>query len=606
MHTHRSEAWLLRHETRALKNSAVGVAVAASLMVATPLHALTVSAGPGQVVRLTGSQVISGLSISGGSVLFNDAPGQSGVALTLGNTGLSSGLLAYERQFSPPGQSRVELGGLTTILSAGAGAPINFNGASAMLLGDPARASSGFNVESYVGGRVNQARNSNVVLANGVSIINQWGNRYILDEGAILQTWSAASVGAGFRNLAQGVLEMGALSGVAKVAVPIVNDGHIYTRGGELQLLAGGIHRDGSNIKLFDSGQVTLSGTHTIEGQVGVEGKVGAIGGGSLNVVGGAELRLSPGATLGSSAHIAIDNGAVLQLNPGALLANAGSLWVSGSLSGTDAILDNYVGGSVLVTGQAQGFDVRSNYGDFDVAPGASAVLGSYMQYAGELRVDGTLEARRHIASDGTYQPGMRLLGGRLSGTGTINGDVFVGADAAHAEFNPGNSPGHMTIDGRLTLVNGSQMNLEVERDANGQLHFDSVSAQDFMLDGSIVFHIADSLTGDELANVELLSLLPGCDATVSTCGFTFGTFFSVGFDARPGWSAEFDSTGIRLRGPDAGPTTPIPLPGTLSTALAGLFAYGLSRRQGRNRTPTQAGSPGVLWSCIQKRNQSV
>lgn len=78
--------------------------------------------------------------------------------------------------------------------------------------------------------------------------------------------------------------------------------------------------------------------------------------------------------------------------------------------------------------------------------------LGSYTQLeGGSLIVNGTL-----TQAGGIYITGNAYLGG----SGTINGNVYAsGSDVIIA---PGNSPGHLTINGDLKMENGAKLVVQV------------------------------------------------------------------------------------------------------------------------------------------------
>ena len=57
-------------------------------------------------------------------------------------------------------------------------------------------------------------------------------------------------------------------------------------------------------------------------------------------------------------------------------------------------------------------------------------------------------------------QTSVTISGGSLSGTGTINGSVFLENDAA---FAPGNSPGTLFIVGDLNIGDGVTIQLELD-----------------------------------------------------------------------------------------------------------------------------------------------
>lgn len=169
-------------------------------------------------------------------------------------------------------------------------------------------------------------------------------------------------------------------------------------------------------------------------------------------------------------------------------LRNQGSLWTNdwrndGRL--VSAVGSEFSGGRGRNTGQMTLLG-RSELGSLENAPGATLELGGTVSSAGTvvnqgtLRVSGRWEAQWQVINNGSFviEPGAELkvtapswmsgfvsqgqaadlvvngllegpnlyVEGRLSGSGTLRGDVTAG----YGEIQPGNSPGTLTIDGNL------------------------------------------------------------------------------------------------------------------------------------------------------------
>lgn len=275
-------------------------------------------------------------------------------------------------------------------------------------------------------------------------------------------------------------------------------------------------------------------------------------GGGSLH--NGWYLRVEP---LGPApAELLVRAQGTLTQDNSALLAIAGGqMRVQGSVTGGQITVDN-LGGRV---------------GRLRIDQGATVSVDSYWQTDGMLTVNGTLNGR------------VILLGGDLTGGGPgarINGDVFfAGAgggppqappncgNAFYACFRPGNSPGHMQIDGLLEMGANSLLELEIERDADGVLHWDSVSATSMRLDGASL----RVLVGDGVAATDWLSLdLDMLQCSGTDCSFGFASIDVVGAPA----DSFFQFTGGRL----ALALAPVPEPGSAALLLAGLGWLGWRR----------------------------
>lgn len=73
---------------------------------------------------------------------------------------------------------------------------------------------------------------------------------------------------------------------------------------------------------------------------------------------------------------------------------------------------------------------------------------GTYTQTAGTTVINGSLA-----------QSAINIQGGGLMGSGSLTGTTTIGDGAA---LMPGNSPGHMTINGDLALLTGSTLEIEI------------------------------------------------------------------------------------------------------------------------------------------------
>jgi len=137
------------------------------------------------------------------------------------------------------------------------------------------------------------------------------------------------------------------------------------------------------------------------------------------------------------------------------------------------------------------------------------------------------------------------MYGGQLSGNGRINGDVLMQGNApldpadptcragmppGAACFTPGSSPGHMDITGMLTMDQGAVLELEIERDATGALHWDTESAgtMSFLQGSMIGVLIGDTAPGLGIETVGFLNCLTGV-GDFSGASLTFGSDGSLG-----------------------------------------------------------------------------
>jgi hypothetical protein len=160
-----------------------------------------------------------------------------------------------------------------------------------------------------------------------------------------------------------------------------------------------------------------------------------------------------------------------------------------------------------------------SNAGTVDIGGGTALHAQNLTQSDGLLTVDGVLDNGSGVTT---------LLGGVLNGSGTINGDLFVGGGPGTASFRPGHSPGHMTITGAFTLSAGGVLELEIQRGTDGLLHWDVVSADSMSFEaGSLIKILVDSNVGDQgQATLSLLDCPNGCSfaGDVQVIGDSGGT----------------------------------------------------------------------------------
>jgi len=176
------------------------------------------------------------------------------------------------------------------------------------------------------------------------------------------------------------------------------------------------------------------------------------------------------------------------------------------------------------------------------------------------------------------------MTSGQLDGAGFINGDVILSgsgpafdgpcrnAPAGVPCFAPGNSPGAMEIGGMLTMGAGSVLELEITRDASGDLLFDTVTAKGIRFEeGSLIRVVLDPSVGMATTPLTLLT----CTDVGAECSF-LGDVSVVGGTA----GYEFLSSGFSVT-----EVVAIPEPSAFALTLIGLAALGAGiRRRGASR----------------------
>lgn len=286
-------------------------------------------------------------------------------------------------------------------------------------------------------------------------------------------------------------------------------------------------------------------------------------GSGTLMFSGTANLVNEVGATYNMSDYTNIRLSGSL-VNKGTF-SNDGGGWIAGGGSLTNATTGVFTGNNIQPS--AYGSLSVSNSGAFVVDAGRWAQVASFTNHAGSLTVNGTMEILGGALS---------LLGGTLSGTGTINGDVFVGGGPGTpgtAEFNPGNSPGTMTINGNFELLPGGVLNLEIIPDGSGGFLFDKlVVGGSAYLNGQVNF-LVDPSIGDGwgvLSGIRFFDCL-----TPGPCSVGNGSEFTWNVLGRPGSLLSYDSNGFYIDY-----LAPVPEPETWTMMLAGLGLVGWMTRR--------------------------
>ena len=339
----------------------------------------------------------------------------------------------------------------------------------------------------------------------------------------------------------------------------VFNSGSLLLNGGKLEVLAPGRLGNTGDIQVGAGGQLAINGL--IVDNLGNR-IPSLLSTGTINVADGELVNRSLIHLVASGNAPAVLSvgklGTVSQGDGyGQLLLQGGELLVEGKYTGTSVTVDN----------------LGTQIGAVSIAKDAEMRLDELRQINGILKVDGELWAS------------VRLEGGDLRGTGRINGEVFVRGlgggprqeppncgNAFYACFRPGNSPGHMDISGALTLGANSILELEIERDANGALAWDSVFADtmSFEYGSSIRVLIGAGVPGSALIDLDLLQ-----------CG-TLCNWDGAQFEVVGGAGGEFTlgTNGLHFA------LAPVPEPGTWALWMIGAAALAGSRWRRRQARP--------------------
>lgn len=360
--------------------------------------------------------------------------------------------------------------------------------------------------------------------------------------------------------------------------------------GGELQLQGqlfsqdgmfngGLVNVEGSDAWLSSSGLITIGNYHDTPAQMFVTGG-GLISSSFIAVVG------TTASYYGSDGQLIVGDSADAETS----LFRGGTLQVGQSISTSGEVNHGLVtvndNGAVevkyLLVSQSGGI------GDVEVHSGGTMLVANRINYINngyrtlaDLGADGTIDlsAGGKMVLDGvtnfgdtsvfdSVAPGTLRVGtgGELKGTGTIIGDVAVGAGGF---VTPGHSTGTLNIVGDLTLDSGAALDIEI----NGADDFDQLLASGLLTLGGSLNLI---FTGDFLPD-------QGQSFNLDLFGSTqlAGEFTGVTTEGlAEGLSAELDgaSTGQPLS------FTIVPEPASLSLlGMAGLLM--LRRRTGEHHT---------------------
>jgi hypothetical protein len=320
------------------------------------------------------------------------------------------------------------------------------------------------------------------------------------------------------------------------------------------------------------SAQMSFEARSTVE----VGGDVGSAG---LLLIGG------PGSSWDHAGSMTIGARGTVEHSGQAVFTNRGlvSIGRDGAWKDTGVDVGQRIDNAQLARFELNGGNIEGgdrlvfvNDGDVHLRDGASLAVRQFQLRDGMLDVGvGTTLTTAPDPIDGR----LLMTGGRLMGRGTINGDVF-GVGSAPADpfvtscpspapgtvacFTPGSSPGTMTINGDLTMGFGTVTELEIARDAHGELVWDQVIAHSMsFVDGALIrVLIAEDAPGANLASLQLL------ECTV--CDFSGAEFQVLG---GLGGEVTLGEGGLIFA------MAPVPEPATWGLMLLGVAAVGVRIR---------------------------
>lgn len=166
--------------------------------------------------------------------------------------------------------------------------------------------------------------------------------------------------------------------------------------------------------------------------------------------------------------------------NHGSMTASGNMSIVSQSHGGTDGAFINSSTGSFIRSEAGTTNDIGvlfQNSGSVSVSGGTLSFSGGFRQLAGQLALAG-----------GTVSGRLDILGGSLTGSGTINGNTDLTGQLA-----PGASPGLLSFAGNLTLRPGSTTSMEIGGRTRGTNHDAFNVSGSLALGGALTVSLIDS-----------------------------------------------------------------------------------------------------------------
>jgi hypothetical protein len=241
----------------------------------------------------------------------------------------------------------------------------------------------------------------------------------------------------------------------------------------------------------------------------------------------------------------------------GVLNNNSGTLFNFGMLT-NDGTLTNNSGGVLNNEGHMGNSGILDNSGKlYNSNNGLITGTGNYTQNAGNTINNGTMA-----------QQAIQILGGQLSGIGTITGNVSIGAGAT---VKPGDPSGTLTINGNFT--SSGNLLFEIFGQDNGQYNQLKIYDGDVLFaGGGMEFNFINdyhAVAGDRW-DLLFASSISGLD----TLAYTLN-----GLDYGLGWKLEYNN------GIESLVITPsaVPIPGALWLLGSGIAGLAGLRRFRKN-----------------------
>jgi T5SS/PEP-CTERM-associated repeat protein len=503
-------------------STALTAGLACSL-IALSAHATVVTSGsisPGTLTTnpTTTSQIIVGIG-SAGSLEVNASAAGNGFTTVTGNFSGSTGLV-----------TGFSTGGVGSVL-------VNGNGTA----GSATVITKSIIVGTSGGNGTLTVQNGGSVQANGAGNIVQAGNSN--STGAITVDGANSSLTSASR------IQIGGFAG-SSGTMTVSNGAHV-TSGTDVGFSDGTVEigtGDGATGTVSVTSGAVLATNGLIVGSGDVAGTVANSG--TLTIQNGGTVTTSGAGTFDGAVSVGSKTGSQITVT------GAGSTLQVGALS------NFFAGKELLVGGFGQGTLLVDNSGTVNAA-GANVMVGG--GFSGTNTDPGTLT----VKNGGSLTANTVSINqnGTLNGNGTINADVTLNGGT----ISPGNSPGTLTINGDLSLLNGI-LNLEI---ATGVMDLLNVSGNVFF--GS---DLSLNLIFDDMPAMGALFDID--DFFVGSAVLLFDPAFSLATQLHVSGLA--DSSFVTVSAGDqtvtfGQPVEQVSEPATLALLGMGLIALGMLRR---------------------------
>ncbi len=392
------------------------------------IFAGTISGTGGIVKQGIGTQILTGANDFSGGTNF-----AAGGIVVGNNSALGSGGITVNGNAQLDNSASVSL---ANRIDVAGGATLSVNGSNGLTLGGVISGGGGLTKN---GAATLTLSGSNTY--TGGTTINS-GTLMITSGGALASTGAMNLAGAGAAldiSAAVSSQSIGELTGAAGTSIAM--GANSLTLGGAANATFGGTIGGMGGITKTGWGRQTLTGTNTYTGGTTINAGTLALGAGGALATGGfvnlgaagADFDISAAGsqTIGALSGVA---GTRVTLGPGTLsFGDATSRTFAGAISGA---------GSIVKQGSG-----RQVFNGISIHAGLTSVM------AGSLIIGDTRGTSASIAGNVTVG-----AGATIGGHGRIGGDLTL---ASGSHLSPGASIGTLTVDGNLTVGQGSQLDFE-------------------------------------------------------------------------------------------------------------------------------------------------